>query len=129
MLSHCMQRKGPVFSPKIILPAVDRRQFLKGGSALVAATALPASGRTLPSAAFSTPIVDVFVDLHRARKWDGSNGDTWDPFWADDGSLYAFNCDGRGFGPKSMNLAFNRLEGDSIDRLQGSQVNAMAEYG
>jgi hypothetical protein len=38
------------------------------------------------------------LDLDNLHKWDNSNGDTWDPFWADDDALYAFNCDGRGFG-------------------------------
>ena len=78
----------------------------------------------------STPsIAHVILDLHRAHKWDDSNGDTWDPFWADDDSLYAFNCDGRGFGQDAMNLAFNKLAGDSVDALLGTQVNAMSEYG
>jgi hypothetical protein len=74
-------------------------------------------------------IADIALDLHRIHKWDDSNGDTWDPFWADDDSLYAFNCDGRGFGPNPMNLAFNKLAGETADGLIGTQVNAMAEYG
>jgi hypothetical protein len=74
-------------------------------------------------------IADIFLDLNRIHKWDDANGDTWDPFWADDGSLYAFNCDGRGFGSNPMNLAFNKLSGEGPDALAGSQVNPMAEYG
>ncbi|HEX4031626.1 MAG TPA: hypothetical protein VHX20_14755 [Terracidiphilus sp.] len=74
-------------------------------------------------------IADIALDLHRLNKWDDSNGDTWDPFWADDNSLYAFNCDGRGFGSNPMNLAFNKLAGETADGLIGTQVNAMAEYG
>jgi hypothetical protein len=74
-------------------------------------------------------IADVFLDLNRIHKWDNANGDTWDPFWADDGNLYAFNCDGRGFGSNPMNLAFNKLSGEGPDALAGSQVNPMAEYG
>jgi hypothetical protein len=79
----------------------------------------------------STRITYVSPDLNNIRKWDASNGDTWDPFWADDGNLYAFNCDGRGFGPKGhgRNLAFNQLIGDSIGTLAGTQVNSMDEYG
>ncbi|HTU49747.1 MAG TPA: hypothetical protein VMF56_04085 [Acidobacteriaceae bacterium] len=75
------------------------------------------------------PIANVFLDLNRIHKWDVSNGDTWDPFWADDGALYAFNCDGRGFGPAVMNLAFNKLSGNTADALVGSLVNPMSEYG
>ncbi len=71
----------------------------------------------------------VFLDLNRIHKWDRSNGDTWDPFWADDDSLYAFSCDGRGFGKSAMNLACNRLAGSTPDGLIGSQVNSMSEYG
>jgi hypothetical protein len=74
-------------------------------------------------------ITDVFMDLNNIHKWDQSNGDTWDPFWADDDSLYAFNCDGRGFGTKPRNLAFNRLHGDAAHALEGSLVNSMDEYG
>jgi hypothetical protein len=75
------------------------------------------------------PIAGISLDLNRVHKWDNSNGDTWDPFWADDGALYAFNCDGRGFGPRGMNLAFNKLSGAAPDALIGSQVNPMSEYG
>ncbi len=74
-------------------------------------------------------IADVFLDLNRIHKWDDANGDTWDPFWADDDNLYAFNCDGRGFGSNHMNLAFNKLSGQAPDALVGSQVNPMSEYG
>ncbi|MGB8029912.1 MAG: hypothetical protein WCF30_09630 [Terracidiphilus sp.] len=114
---------------------IDRRDFVKRAAGAVSAvlasghmaTAFPAyQGWT---DATSTRIADVFLDLHRMHKWDNSNGDTWDPFWADDDSLYAFNCDGRGFGKNGMNLAFNKLVGEAPDALIGSQVNAMAEYG
>jgi len=84
------------------------------------------SGRALCAA---TPITDVFADLANIHKWDDSNGDTWDPFWADDGNLYAFNCDGRGFGKQSRNFAFHRLQGDTLTGLKGSLVNAMDAYG
>lgn len=80
-------------------------------------------------AAHSFRIEDLVLDFEHRHKWDMSNGDTWDPFWADDDNLYAFNCDGRGFGSQSRNLAFNRLEGDSPDRLIGTLVNSMDEYG
>ena len=114
---------------------VNRRSFLMQMAACGAATLVPAGLRqTLHAqqphaAAPSIPIAEVFPDLHRIHKWDNSNGDTWDPFWADDGNLYAFNCDGRGFGVKGMNLAFNRLSGSSPTSLVGAQVNQMDAYG
>jgi len=75
------------------------------------------------------PVTEAVPDLARIRKWDESHGDTWDPFWADDGHLYAFNCDGRGFGRDGRNLAFHRLEGDSPNALKGIPVNSMDAYG
>ncbi|HEV2325337.1 MAG TPA: hypothetical protein VGS10_15400 [Terracidiphilus sp.] len=74
-------------------------------------------------------VTQVFFDLNHIHKWDDSNGDTWDPFWADDDNLYAFNCDGRGFGNLHRNLAFNKLAGDSVEAIIGSPVNSMDEYG
>jgi hypothetical protein len=110
---------------------MNRRSFV---------TAMLASGiakklRSTTAAPFSEltaenkPVAEVFVDLNRIHKWDESNGDTWDPFWADDDQLYSFNCDGRGFGAKGKNLAFNRLYGDATSKLAGDQVNPMDEYG
>lgn len=114
---------------------IGRREFMKTSAAAWVATLGPGHIATaLPvhqggTADTSNRIADVFLDLHRVHKWDNSNGDTWDPFWADDDSLYAFNCDGRGFGQNGMNLAFNKLDGEAPDALIGSQVNPMAEYG
>jgi hypothetical protein len=118
---------------------LSRREFVAGAAACAGGILSPAmvrgiaaeeiSTRPSVSGADFTPIAEVFLDLHRVHKWDDSMGDTWDPFWSDDDSLYAFNCDGRGFGKKSMNLAFNRLAGDAPDALAGSQVNEMDEYG
>jgi len=107
-------------------PRLDRRAFIRSTGAAFALAALPSG---LNDRASGPAIAGVFLDLHRIHKWDDSNGDTWDPFWADDGSLYAFNCDGRGFGATAMNLAFNQLSGEAPDALVGSRVNSMAEYG
>jgi hypothetical protein len=104
----------------------DRRTFIKSSVAALAFATLPAG---LGSAVSLSPVADVFLDLNRIHKWDDSNGDTWDPFWADDDNLYAFNCDGRGFGRDGMNLAFNGLSGETPDALVGRQVNPMIEYG
>ena len=111
-----------------MITPTTRRDILKL-AALLPALSSPFS--TPPDAAGTKTgrITEVVVDLNNIHKWHDSMGDTWDPFWADDGNLYAFNCDGRGFGKESMNLAFNRLSGDSPDSLAGAMVNTMAEYG
>ena len=77
----------------------------------------------------STPIISVVPDLFHLQKWHDSNGDTADPFWADDDNLYHFTCDGRGFGKQAMNLCFNKLTGTDLLHLKGELVNAMDEYG
>lgn len=111
---------------------LDRRTFVQGAvlSSLGAALPAAAPGWTDHHQAHrAQPVQAVVFELNRIHKWDQSNGDTWDPFWADDDSLYAFNCDGRGFGIDPMNLACNRLSGSSPDTLIGSRLNAMAAYG
>ena len=106
-----------------------------GLAACSASAILPAGipgtslAKTVTDAVSTTGVAQIFLDLHRIHKWDNSNGDTWDPFWADDGNMYAFNCDGRGFGVGGMNLAFNKLSGITPEALLGSRVNAMDEYG
>jgi hypothetical protein len=112
-----------------------RRRFLTGIAACGAAAMVPnlTQGKSVLQES-ETPIearrvAEIFLDINGIHKWDKSNGDTWDPFWADDGSLYAFNCDGRGFGSNSMNLAFNKLSGETPSTLVGKQINQMAEYG
>ncbi len=113
---------------------VNRRQFMAGGSVCLASGLIPKQLLALPlpqntGTSAMAGIADVFFDLHRVHKWDNSNGDTWDAFWADDDTLYTFNCDGRGFGGNAMNLAINKLAGDVPELLTGSQVNPMDEYG
>lgn len=105
---------------------LDRRTFIKHSAAALAAASL--RGRT-GAIGVQPRVADIFLDLNRIHKWDDANGDTWDPFWADDENLYAFNCDGRGFGSNAMNLAFNKLSGNAPDTLVGTQVNPMGEYG
>jgi len=109
-----------------------RREFLWNAGALAGAACAAGSRlASAPAASPATRLTQIFPDLNHIHKWDDSNGDTWDPFWTDDGNLYAFNCDGRGFGPKGRgrNLAFNQLAGEASDALTGSQVNSMDEYG
>jgi len=114
---------------------VARRQFIKTVAAFSATSLVaelgrpPLWGQVVDAARGATAITDVFMDLNDLHKWDQSNGDTWDPFWADDDNLYAFNCDGRGFGTQPRNLAFNQLLGDSPRALTGRIVNSMDEYG
>jgi hypothetical protein len=113
----------------------DRRGFLRTMATLGAVMAAPDSlwqtalAEQTPVAAKAKAVKEIFFDIDNIHKWDNSQGDTWDPFWADDDQLYAFNCDGRGFGSNVMNLAFNRLAGDSPSSLLGSQINQMHEYG
>lgn len=108
---------------------LTRRRFLRGAAA-AAGFSLARSGSIAPAEpARPRRVTQVFLDLDNIHKWDNSNGDTWDPFWADDDNLYAFNCDGRGFGALHRNLAFNKLAGNSIDSIAGSPVNSMDEYG
>lgn len=38
----------------------------------------------------TTPIVVVAPELLHLQKWDDMQGDTADPFWADDDTLYHF---------------------------------------
>ena len=114
---------------------LSRRRFTVGLAVCSASAILPIEipgtslAQTVADVATTTGVAEIFLDLHRVHKWDNSNGDTWDPFWADDGNTYAFNCDGRGFGVGAMNLAFNKLEGTTPEMLSGSRVNAMDEYG
>jgi hypothetical protein len=112
---------------------INSRNFLHAGG-------LTAMGACAPTALFGAlvetgmvaaplPIAQARFDLNRIHKWDDSNGDTWDPFWADDDQLYSFNCDGRGFGRQPRNLAFNVFSGSDFESLAGRQVNPMDEYG
>ena len=68
-------------------------------------------GRLAKTTSAQKNITDIFPDLNNVHKWDASNGDTWDPFLADNDTLYSFNFDGGGFGSagKSSNLPFIRL--------------------
>jgi hypothetical protein len=124
-----------MLEPGRTLRQFGRREFVKTLAVLPAYEVLSAMGNPAGLAHAAgvagkfTPITDVFMDLHNIHKWDQSNGDTWDPFWADDDNLYAFNCDGRGFGTQQRNLSFNRLQGDAPHKLVGTSVNSMDEYG
>jgi len=105
---------------------VARRQFIKTVAAFSTASIFADLGnpslwgQVFDAAGAATPITDVFMDLNNIHKWDQSNGDTWDPFWADDDNLYAFNCDGRGFGTEPRNLAFNQVAGAQSPRAYRS---------
>ena len=96
---------------------------------VLAAGLLPAAPGAADAEVGTTPIAAVVPDLHGMQKWDDMQGDTADPFWADDGNLYHFTCDGRGFGQQQRNLCFNQLAGPDLPHLKGSLVNAMDEYG
>lgn len=103
---------------------MPHRQIITIAAACATTIALLAT-HPLPAA----PIRDIILDTNNIHKWDNSNGDTWDPFWAEDGNLYAFNCDGRGFGTAGRNLSFNKLVGPDAHHLVGSMVNPMDAFG
>lgn len=74
-------------------------------------------------------ITGVYFDVSQIHHDSASNGDTWDFAWADDGSIYSFNCDGRGYGKfAARNISFNRLVGDRWNELIGTAVDSM-RYG
>ncbi|MFO1490693.1 MAG: hypothetical protein U1F77_03325 [Kiritimatiellia bacterium] len=94
---------------------------------------LPAALLAAPSIRSATatggPVRAVVPQLDRMQKWDDMQGDTADPFWADDDNLYHFTCDGRGFGRQQRNISFNQLAGADVEHLVGIPVNSMDEYG
>ncbi len=112
---------------------MNRRDFLQAGSLAAvgacARTVLASDATEVGLVNAPPPIAQVRFDLNRIHKWDDSNGDTWDPFWADDDQLYSFNCDGRGFGHDPRNLAFNVFSGSTFESLAGRLVNPMDDYG
>ncbi|MBZ5562480.1 MAG: DUF4185 domain-containing protein [Acidobacteriia bacterium] len=113
---------------------ISRRTFLRavgalGATGLTTVRASGTPGHSPAEPAAPKRLGTVELDLDGIHKWDDSNGDTWDPFWADDDHLYSFNDDGRGFGKVQENLAFNRFDGESLSSLVGVPVNSMAEYG
>jgi len=113
---------------------IERRRFLRttgmlAWAGLVKGRAASTFFEGRAKSATSKRVVALEPDLNGIHKWDDSNGDTWDPFWADDDRLYSFNCDGRGFGKVQENLAFNRFDGETLPSLTGVQINPMSEYG
>ena len=136
---HAVTRVAPGdrIANRMNVPAEEspwsRRRFLHCSSLLASAAVGAPTGllarMASPETQTPTRIADLEFDLNDIYKWDDSNGDTWDPFWADDGRLYSFNCDGRGFGRIGKNLAFNRFDGTALRSLKGTQINRMAEYG
>lgn len=111
-----------------------RRDFVRNAGIVAGMGAgLPVWARTAaqdkPAPGAGGPVTETRLDLNAIHKWDDSNGDTWDPFWADDGALYSFNCDGRGFGTVRENLAVNGFSGDALSGLVGRPINSMTEYG
>ena len=66
----------------------SRRLFIKGATAagVCVAEAGPLAFAAHPK---TSRIARAALDLDHIHKWNHSNGDTWDPFWADDGLLYA----------------------------------------
>lgn len=105
-------------------------QAVAWAAAVTGLTVVPERG-TAAEPGERRPVLAVEPEWMEVKKWDDSNGDTGDPFWADDGTLYTFMCDGRGFGKgPQMNLNFNRLEGGGDwFSLTGIPVHPMDDYG
>jgi hypothetical protein len=107
----------------------SRRTFLHGAASAAGLALVRPGPPAWAERRRPARISQVFFDLDHIHKWNDSNGDTWDPFWADDDNLYAFNCDGRGFGTLRRNLALNKLAGNTIESIAGSSANTMDAYG
>ena len=114
---------------------LNRRSFLHRTGMLTAAAlfekdalGLSPSGLT-PKTLAAKRVAELDWDLHNIHKWDDSNGDTWDPFWADDDRSLRFQLRWAGLRKKPQNLAFNRFDGESLATLTGTQINPMIEYG
>jgi hypothetical protein len=59
-----------------------------------------------------------------------NTGDVWSTTWGGDGALYSVSDDTTGFDQAcNSNLAIHRLEGKTPQRLTGTTVNAMSEFG
>src|ERR1700674_5497377 len=78
-----------------------------------------------PRGPASMPIVDV--QLGTPTYFD-VGGDSWDPTWAQDDSLYAAVNDGAGFGTLKRNIGFNQIFGNDPLTLAGQLKNIMDEY-
>jgi alpha-L-fucosidase len=110
-----------------LLRAIDVETLRQVGAMIRARAPKPAISPEPQTA--EAAISAVVPDLDHLQKWDDMQGDTADPFWADDGNLYHFTCDGRGFGSKQRNFCFNKLAGPDLLHLTGAIVNSMDEYG
>jgi hypothetical protein len=75
----------------------------------------------------SLPITDV--KLGNAKLYSNGIGDTWDPAWAEDDSLYSPGNDGSGWDKScASNVFFNITSGVDPLHLIGRTVNGMPEY-
>lgn len=87
--------------------------------------AAPADSRAA-SHNVSRSIADVQLG---APIYYASEGDSWDPAWAQDDRLYAAVNDGAGFGTVRRNIAFNRILGRDPLKLTGQLQSLMEDYG
>lgn len=74
------------------------------------------------------PITDI--RLNRVKKYPDCIGDTWDPAWAADGSVYFAGNDGSGVRKAcANNLFYNRAIGADPFDLDVETIAAMTDYG
>jgi hypothetical protein len=84
----------------------------------------------LPSRLKADPSAITSVRVESINVVPNNQGDTWDPAWARDGTIYSPSDDGSGFRSNvATNVHFNKMTGDSPEKLDGETVNPMAEYG
>jgi hypothetical protein len=73
------------------------------------------------------PVTDV--RLGQKKLYENNLGDTWDPAWGQDGSLYYPGNDGSGWNKAcASNVFFNQSSGDDPFNLQSETTNCMLEY-
>ncbi|MGO4649776.1 hypothetical protein AB4305_33345 [Nocardia sp. 2YAB30] len=131
---------------------VDRRRFISGGAAALAAglwvpgaaSAAPWSlssdtkvragdtsrtGGTAEEAATSTFFATVSVE-NAVSIGSNSDGDLWPTCWADDDALYSANGDGRGFSDEQpRDIVVNRITGDPKSGITGERLAAADQVG
>jgi hypothetical protein len=110
---------------------IDRRDFLRLGSAALVGMASPRAGRGAGGLnAPAAPEGDK-VSIGPATPYPRLHGDTWATTWADDAALYcaADDCFGLQSEPINSNLAVFRVTGGPPPDLRVETVNPMTEFG
>jgi hypothetical protein len=87
---------------------------------------VPADGVVEPESTFFATVSIPYA----AEVSTDSDGDLWPSAWADDGSVYAANGDGRGFSSDtSVDIVANRIDGLPPDGITGARLAASDAIG